>query len=386
MLLRGAQVLSDGHRHGVADVVVAADGIVRVGQDLEDDGPVVDATGLLLAPGLVDIHIHGAEGYDTLDATHEALRTVARHLAARGVTSWAPTTASHHPEGLRAAIEAHRTYVPGDGEARSIGLHLEGPYLSPARCGAQDPAHLRDADPAEWRRWLDSGEVALLTVAPERDPDLALTRAASAAGVRIAIGHSDADVEHTQAAIDAGATQATHLFNGMPPLHHREPGVVGACLTDPRVFVQVIADLIHLHPTTLRLVAQAAGPARVVLVSDAMRATGLGDGEYLLADQRVVVRDGIARTQAGGLAGSTLDLLDGVARYQAASGQDLAAALHAASGVPAQAMGLHDRGTIAAGATADLVLLEPDGLHPLLTLISGVVAHDALPDERWIRR
>jgi len=386
MQIRHAQILSGGLAHGTADVAVRDDRIARVGDGGTDTGPVVDATGLVCGPGLVDVHVHGAQGHDTLDASSQAFAAIGRHLARHGVTSWAPTTVSHDAATLAAVVDAHRDHRRGHDEARSVGLHLEGPYLSPARCGAQDPAHLRDADPTEWRRWLDSGEVALITLAPERDPGLALTAAATRAGVRVSIGHSDGDAARTTAAVDVGATQATHLFNGMPPLHHREPGVVGACLTDPRVFVQVIPDLVHLHPTVLRLVAQAAGPDRVVLVSDAIRATGLDDGSYRLGDQQVTVRDGVARTAQGGLAGSTLELLDGVANWREATGVDLATAWHAASGVPARALGLDDRGVVRPGATADLVLLDPTTLRPLLTVVAGVVAHDALPDERWIRR
>lgn len=386
MLLRGADVVSGGRSLGVQDVLIDDGRIVAVGTGLDASGPVVDATGLVLAPGLVDLHIHGASGHDTLDATSEALGTIGRHLAGRGVTSWAPTTASQSRTAIDAALAAHAAHEPAPDEARSVGVHLEGPYLSERNCGAHEPAHLRDADPDEWSSWLATGQVAEITLAPERDPEHRLLRAAVAAGVQVSLGHCDADYEASLEAIDAGASQATHLFNGMPPVHHRAPGVVAACLTDPRVRVQLIADLIHLHPGVLRLVHATVGIDRVVLISDAMRATGFGDGEYLLAQQRVTVRDGVARTEVGGLAGSTLDLLAAVRNFREATGCHLAEALHCASGVPAVALDLADRGAIAPGFDADLLLIDPGELDPLLTLIVGEIAHDRLPDDRWIRR
>jgi N-acetylglucosamine-6-phosphate deacetylase len=379
--------VSGGVPLGDRDVRVADGRIAAVDLSLDaSTGPVVDATGLVVAPGLIDLHIHGAGGHDTLDATSTALAAIGRHLATGGVTSWAPTTASHSRAAIDAVLAAHASHRRAPDEARSVGIHLEGPYLSEARCGAQDPAHLRDADETEWSDWLASGQVSEVTLAPERDPGHRLLRAAVDQGVRVALGHCEPGYAEASRAIDSGATQATHLFNGMPPLHHREPGVVGACLNDPRVRVQLIADNIHLHPGILRLVHAAVGRNRVLLVSDAMRATGLGDGDYLLAEQRVHVRDGVARTDAGGLAGSTLELRTAVANLVSATGCSLAEALHAASGVPAAELGLHTRGAFEVGLDADLVLLDPADLQVQLTVIRGVVAHDALPDERWIRR
>jgi N-acetylglucosamine-6-phosphate deacetylase len=386
MLFRGADVVSGGRSRGVQDVLVVGDCIAEVGHVRSTSSPVADATGLVLAPGLIDIHIHGAMGHDTLDATSSALGAIGRHLASNGVTSWAPTTASHSRAAIDEVLAAHESHRRGPDEARSIGVHLEGPYLSEDRCGAQDPAHLREANEDEWSSWFATGQVTQITLAPERDPDGHLIRTASSAGIRVAIGHSDATYEQTLAAIDRGATQATHLFNGMPPLHHRAPGVVGACLVDPRVDVQLIADLVHTHPGTLRLVHAAAGADRVLLISDAMRATGLGDGDYLLAEQQVAVTDGVARTAAGGLAGSTLELLTGVANYCNATGCELAIALHAASGVPARALGLEARGLIQPGYAADLILLDPEEQRTVLTVVGGTVAHEQLPDDRWITR
>lgn len=389
MLFRGAEVVSGGRSLGVQDVRTADGHIVGVGTILDAEGPAVDATGLVLAPGLIDLHIHGAVGYDTLDASSEAFRSIGRHLASRAVTSWTPTTASHSRGTIDAVLAAHAAHVAHPrhpNEARSLGIHLEGPYLSEARCGAQDPTQLRDPEEDEWSSWLATGQVVEVTVAPERDVGHRFIRAAVQHGVRVALGHSDASYDEALRAIDAGATQATHLFNGMPPIHHREPGIVGACLTDLRVKVQLIADLVHLHPGVLRLAHTTAGTERVLLVSDSMRAAGMGDGDYLLAEQLVGVRGGVARTAAGGLAGSTLDLLTAVANYLAATGCRLAEAIHCASGVPAAELALDRRGEVRVAWAADLILLEPDGLRPMLTLIEDVVAHDALPDERWIRR
>jgi N-acetylglucosamine-6-phosphate deacetylase len=390
MRLRTAEVVSDGRPVGVRDVTIvgshifaveAPGGAQHVGVDAE-----VDATGLLLAPGLIDVHRHGGVGHDVTDGTTEAMATLGRHLAAGGVTSWVPTTVSASRTTIDRVLAVHAEHRRASNEARSLGVHLEGPYVAAARCGAQDPAHLRDADADEWRAWLGTGQVALVTLAPERDPDGVFLRAAIDAGVRIAVGHTDATYDEVLAAVEAGVSQATHLFNGMPPLHHRAPGPVAACLVDDRVTVQVIADLVHLHPAILRLTLACVGVERLLLITDAMRAAGRPDGCYDLGDQLVRVRDGVARTADGALAGSTLELLQAVRNLHEATGCSVPEALHTASGVPARAMGCDDRGAVRTGLLADLVLLEPRRLRPVLTLIDGVVAFDDLPEERWIRR
>lgn len=247
------------------------------------------------------------------------------------------------------------------------GIHLEGPYLATQRCGAHDPALLRSPDLAEFQRILRAGRghVRMITLAPELPGALELVRAAVSEGVVAAVGHTDADYATVCAAFDAGATVATHLFNQMRPLHHRDPGPVAAALTDDRVTVEVINDGVHLHPAVVRMAWAAAGADRTAFVTDAMAAAGLGDGDYTLGGRRVRVADGTARlADTGAIAGSTITLADAVRRALRDLGIPLAAAVRAASTVPAAALRLADVGALLPGRYADLVVLEPDGtLH-----------------------
>jgi N-acetylglucosamine-6-phosphate deacetylase len=331
-----------------------------------DEGRVLEAGGLWVMPGMIDVHVHGAVGCDTMDATPEALQKMGEFFLRQGVTSYLPTTITSTPEATWRAID-HAVRYSQDGGlgARPLGLHLEGPYLGYKNRGAQPPDWLRSPDPAEYRRWFETGFIRLVTLAPEITGALELIRDGVKEGVRFSAGHTEANFAQMRLAADAGLTQATHTFNGMTGLHHREPGTVGAILTDDRIFAEVIADGIHLHPAVLGLVFRAKGPERTLLVTDAMRAAGMEDGDYDLGGQTVTVVDGIARTAAGGLAGSTLTMrqaLQNAFRFgQDTAGLTLNDALTMATAAPAEALGLGGRkGSLQPGADADLLLMDAD--------------------------
>jgi N-acetylglucosamine-6-phosphate deacetylase len=338
---------------------------------------VIDARRLWVAPGLIDVHVHGAVGNDTMDATPAALAAMARFFAQHGVTGFLPTTAAAPPEILRASIANLASCpVPGDG-ARALGLHIEGPYLNRVYAGAQPPQYLRDADPAEYEGWLASGQVRLITVAPERAGSMAFIRRGVEAGVEFAVGHSQASFEEMSAAADLGLRQASHTFNGMLGLHHRDPGTVGAVLADDRLYAQIIPDGVHLHPSVVKIVIRAKGIERTILVTDSVRAAGLGDGEYTLAGEPITVRDGICRTTAGGLAGSTLTLDNAIRNVMRFAGVSLGQALTMSSATPAEAMGWKGRkGVLAPGADADVILLDSD-LKVRLTMVAGRTVYRA---------
>lgn len=345
---------------------------------LRGTGPgehTIDARGLYVIPGLIDVHVHGSGGHDTMDATPEALHGMARFLAQHGVTGYFPTTIAASPQAIRAAIaNIAKCPQPADG-ARHLGLHLEGPYLNPEHRGAQPYEHLRAPDPAEYSDWLESGVVRLITVAPELEGALALIERGARRGVEFATGHSGASFEQVLRAADCGLRQATHVFNGMAGLHHREPGTVGAILADERIYAQVIADGVHVHPAIVQVLIRAKGVRRTILITDAMRAAGLGDGAYDLGGQTIRVREGIARTAAGGLAGSSLTLDAAVRNVMRFTGLPLSQCVAMASTVPAEAMGLAGmKGILAPGADADVVLVGPDvDVH--LTLVAGQVVY-----------
>ncbi|QOS58975.1 N-acetylglucosamine-6-phosphate deacetylase [Thermobifida fusca] len=324
----------------------------------------VDLGGRLLVPGWVDIHVHGGGGASFDDGDPErALAAVDLHRR-HGTTSLVAGLVTASPAALLRQVAALAELC----EAGELaGIHLEGPYLATQRCGAHDPALLRSPDLAEFQRILRAGRghVRMITLAPELPGALELVRAAVSEGVVAAVGHTDADYATVCAAFDAGATVATHLFNQMRPLHHRDPGPVAAALTDDRVTVEVINDGVHLHPAVVRMAWAAAGADRTAFVTDAMAAAGLGDGDYTLGGRRVRVADGTARlADTGAIAGSTITLADAVRRALRDLGIPLAAAVRAASTVPAAALRLADVGALLPGRYADLVVLEPDGtLH-----------------------
>jgi N-acetylglucosamine-6-phosphate deacetylase len=359
LVLSGAKIVAP---EGVLDNHwLRTDGarIAEIGSGPPPDD-AVDVTGRWLVPGFVDTHTHGGGGADFGDATAESVaRAVAAHRK-HGTTTIVGSLVSAPIDRLRRRLTALRELVTDDLLA---GVHVEGPFLSELRRGAHDPAALRDPDGTAVRALLDAGGDALrmITIAPERAGAIDAVRRCVDAGTIVAIGHTDATETDVRAAVDAGATVATHLFNGMRPLHHREPGPIGALLDDDRVTVELICDLVHLAPTTIHLAATHAGPHRTVLITDAMSATGLGDGSYELGGLKVTVRDGEPRLDDGGsLAGSVLTMDKAFANFVDA-GMTISDAVAAASTHPARLLGLTDElGTIETGKYADLVLLDDE--------------------------
>ena len=338
--------------------------------------PEIDAMGKWIIPGLIDTHIHGSAGADTMDHDPDAYAALSHFLASKGVTSFLPTTVTASNQDILAVIEKMLQYQQGSPGARLLGLHLEGPYLQSQYRGAQTIKHIRSAQPEEYLPWLESGFVKLMTVAPEINGVLELIQTGTSMGIKFAIGHSSASYETVLKAIEAGLNQCTHTFNAMPPLHHREPGVLGAVLTDDRVYTQVIADGIHLHPAVVRLIFRLKGIEKTILITDAIRAAGMPDGQYNLGEEPVTVVNGTARTNSGALAGSTLILKDAVrnsAKFTGLTWQDL---LPSATSVPAESLNLKDEiGVIQPGSFADIVIMD-EQLSPQLTIISGKIAFE----------
>jgi N-acetylglucosamine-6-phosphate deacetylase len=327
-----------------------------------------------VVPGFVDVHNHGGAGgsFPTgdLDQAREAVALHRRH----GTTTTMASLVTDSVEGLSRAASALAELCE---EGLLAGIHFEGPYISHARCGAHDPALLREPSPQEFAGLVKAGRghVRMLTIAPELPGALDTIRLAAAEGVIAAIGHSDADYERTIEGIEAGASVATHLYNAMPALGHRAPGPVAALLDDERVTVELINDGVHVHAAMLRLAYEVAGPGRTALVTDAMSATGLGDGDYVLGPMAVRVTDGVARLVEGGsIAGSTLTMDVAFRRGVQQLGMSLPDAVQVASLTPARVLGLAGEiGSIAVGKAADLVVLS-DSLE-----VDGV-----LKDGDWI--
>ena len=345
-------------------VEAALVGSTLVQGDVEVADGLVAAVGLsspngtgIAAPGFVDLQVNGFAGVDFLDADAdaEAYARVGDALLSTGVTSYLPTLITAPADRLVAALTA----VPRESSGpRILGVHLEGPFISPERLGAHPARFRTDPDPALLARLLDAGPVRLVTLAPELPGALALVDILRERGVSVSCGHTDATVEEASAAFDRGARSVTHLFNAMRPFSHRDPGIVGAALTRADVVVQLIVDGVHLAPETVELVLQSAG-TRLALVTDAMAGAGLGDGTFALGDVQVEVKSGVAQRSDGVLAGSVLTMIDAV-RNLHRLGATLEQALTAASTVPAQVLGSVDVGRLEPGARADIVVLGDD--------------------------
>lgn len=334
---------------------VAEDGAPRV-----EGGAVIEELGdRLLAPGFVDLHVHGGGGGAFADGAEGAAAALAVHRAAGTTTSMA-SLVTDTIDRLEVQI---RALVPLVRAGELGGIHLEGPWLAEARCGAHDPGLLRDPHREDLERLLAAGEgaIRMVTLAPERDGGPEAIRLLAERGVIAAIGHTDAADAVVERALEAGASVATHLFNGMPSLHHRAPGPIPRLLADPRATVELIADGLHLEPSVLRM-AVAASAGRWVLITDAMAAAGAADGAYRLGPLDVDVVDSVARIRStGAIAGSTLTLDRAVRFAVQEAGIDTADAVRAASQVPADLLGRADVGRIRAGARADLAVLAADG-------------------------
>jgi N-acetylglucosamine-6-phosphate deacetylase len=390
LLISGATVVAEGGVWSPGWLVAAGGRIQTLGPgpapagvraEVTALGTVVDGGGGVLLPGFIDLHVHGGDGADVMDADPDALRRMARFHARHGVTSLLPTTWSAPPAALEAAVGAIAAVVgPVDGGATIVGAHLEGPWINPARAGAQDPACIRPPDVAEARRLVDRGRgaVRMVALAPELPGAGALIRECRERGVVVAAGHTEAGWDDMVAAVAAGVRQVTHTFNAMGGLGHRSPGTAGAALALPELRCELIADGHHVHPGAMAVLARAKGPEGVVLISDAVRAAGRPDGDVDLGGRTAQHCCGAVRLSDGTLAGSVLTLDVAVRNFGSATGWAWPDLARAAAGNAAAALGLAGKGRLAAGLDADLVLLagEGDGAGAVvLTVVEGRIVH-----------
>lgn len=382
-------------------VVIEGGSVNEVGSGAPPSTAVaVDLGDLLIAPGFVDVHVHGGGGTQVNCPTREevgtSVRSMARFHARHGTTALLATTVSDSPEALRAAVEGVAAVAtaprggPASGYPRPghlsedgrgavvLGSHLEGPWIARSRAGAQFVPALRPPSVAELDDLVarGSGTVRLVTIAPELEGALDLITAALSGGVVVSIGHTDADYATTKVAFDAGATHATHLFNAMAPMHHRRPGPIAAALGDERVSLEIIADGVHIHPALIALVATLA-PERLVLVTDAIGAAGAPPGLHRLGPLEVLVTDGraVLAGNAETVAGSVLTMDKAVELAVKVAHVPLLTALKAASLHPAKLLGEHRKGRLSPGADADLVVLDRQ-LGVVATVVGGQVAYD----------
>lgn len=376
--LAGGRVVTPAGTIELLDVTVADGTIIDVGVDGggQLDG-VVDVSGMYVAPGFIDLQLNGGWGHDfTSDPT--SIDAVARRLPATGVTSFLPTIVTSPEAVRRGALDAMAQAGRGNGRgmaggsAIAIGLHFEGPAISPARAGAHDPRWIGQPAPDETAAWSRERGVVMVTLAPERDSACDLIAQLVAAGVVVAAGHSECSPAEFAVARAAGVGMVTHLFNAMAPFSHRDPGLVGSVLAGD-VFAGLICDGIHVDPLAVGVAWRALGAGRLVLVTDAMAALGLDTTETRLGDVAVLIDETGVRTADGVLAGSNLALDRAVRNLVAYTGCSPADAIMTVTRNPARVLGIEDRGLIAAGGRADLVVLD-ESLHVVQTYVGGELA------------
>lgn len=385
--LTGARILTPEEEIERGTVVIGDGRILAVGEDVQPppEAAVTELPNATLAPGFIDMHVHGGGGFSLATPDPEEVRSYARWVVNKGVTSFLASVAADTPDEGEACLRgAAQVAGPVANGANLLGVHLEGPFVNPIRRGALPESWLRSPDVGLLRRFIDAaaGHLCVLTVAPELAGARAVQDEAVAAGCVVALGHSDASYEGAREAFAAGARHLTHAFNAMRPLHHREPGLLGAALDSPAVTVELIADGVHIHPAVARLLLLAKGGANVALITDGVAPAGLSQGvfrtggrEARLAQGRVTLADG---TIAGGAA--TMDIIvRNVVEWGLASLSD---AVRMASTVPARVLGLDGRkGRIAPGYDADLVALDEE-LEVVMTWVGGRMLQSAPKSRR----
>ena len=362
----GGSVLIDGSK-------IAA--VLTPGETAEAD-KVIDACGHMLMPGFIDIHSHGAGGCDTCDCKIESIRTIADCKMKEGVTTWLPTTLTLGTKTLMDVCEVVKEYAASPNGSKTPGVHLEGPYINPKQCGAQNPAFVRPADYEEVEMINNIYPVLLISMAPEMPGAVEFIAKASAAGITCSAGHSAASYADFKKAKAAGLKHLTHFCNQMSPQHHREIGLVGSGMLDKDVKIEVICDKIHLCEDMLKLTFTNKDISLMMMITDSLACSWMPDGPGQLGGLPIIVKGGVARLESGNLAGSTLRYAKGLKNVQEITGKPLSELVKATSWNQAQSLGLYDLGKVAPGYTADLVLLDAE-YDVVKTIIDGEVRYEA---------
>src|SRR5215216_140167 len=339
----------------------------------------LDAHGNMLLPGFIDLHVHGAMGHEVMDASAAGLEEMARFYASHGVTSFLATTwTASHPSIMKALQLVKQMKGQIQSGATLLGAHLEGPYLNPARCGAQDVNFIRRAEKEEALEFLETGVIRLLALAPEYDENLWLIDECVRRGITVAAAHTTANYEQMQRAAEHGVMHLTHSFNAMEGLGHRELGTIGAALALPQFGCELIADNIHVHPAAQKILVDVKKPAGVILVTDAIRATGLPDGEYKLDERSIHIQNGAVRLSDSTLAGSVLTMERALQNVCTATGHSLVELWMMSSLNAARAIGVSScKGSLEVGKDADLILLD-ESFNINLTVVNGKIVFSKL--------
>ena len=361
MIIRNADIYTEDHRFLKGTVAVENGRFVGNAEADGTDSRSVDAEGLYMIPGLIDIHFHGCRGADMCDGTEQALDVITAYEASVGVTSICPATMTIPKNELLAVMKNAGEYKYHGG-SHLVGINMEGPFISPSKKGAQAAENIMHCDYEYFSRLQKAanGLIKLVDIAPEEPGAMEFIDRANGEVV-ISLAHTASDYDTARKAIEHGASHATHLYNAMPPMNHRNPGVIGAVRDSEKCHVELICDGVHIHPSVIRATFAMFGAERMILISDSMRATGLEDGEYTLGGQPVTVRGNLATLHDGTIAGSATNLMDCMRFVVKEAGIPLETAVMCATENPAKEIGIfHETGSIAAGKKADFVLLDKE--------------------------
>jgi N-acetylglucosamine-6-phosphate deacetylase len=388
--MRGITVIKNGTvitpfrtiRNGV--VIFEDEKITAVGEESEIKMPkrarVIDASGKTVAPGFIDVHIHGGGGRDIMDASYEAVKEIAKFVVSHGTTSFVATTISApRPDLLRTIKAVSTAREKGIDGAEILGMHLEGPYINPEKRGAHSADYVRLPSIDEFKEiWEASNHtVKIVTLAPELEGSKILIQRLRELGIVASIGHSNATYIQAVDAIKQGVRHATHMFNRMSGFDPKEPGVIGAVLVHDELTAELICDSIHVHPAAMKLLLRVKGPERIVLVTDAIRAAGMPNGEYALGKQHVIVKNGVSRLRSGDLAGSTLTMDQAVRNMMKMVGTPLQTAVKMATINPAVVINVDkNKGSLETSKDADILIID-DEVNVYLTIVKGKVVYKA---------
>ena len=344
---------------------------------------LINAQGENLLPGFIDLHVHGAMGHEVMDASVSGLEEMARFYASHGVTSFLATTWTANRESINKALDLVKELQGRmQGGATLLGVHLEGPYLNPARCGAQDVNQIRRAEKEEALEFLESGVIRLLALAPEYDENLWLIEECVRRGITVSAAHTSANYEQMQKAVEHGITHLTHSYNAMQGLGHRELGTIGAGMALPQIQCELIADNIHVHPAAQKILVDVKGTSGVILITDAIRAAGLTEGDYVLDERSIHIQNGAVRLPDGTLAGSVLTMERALQNICAATRRSLEEMWVTSSLNAARAIGVSSQtGSLEVGKDADLVLLD-ESFTVKLTVVKGEIVLSKLQTGR----
>jgi N-acetylglucosamine-6-phosphate deacetylase len=379
-LIQNARLFTPNHA-GLTGWLLIENGLIRAlgfgnTPDFSEDASIqtLDAQGNNLLPGFVDLHVHGAMGHEVMDASPIGLEEMSRFYASHGVTSFLATTWTADRESIMKALElVEEMQGPMQGGATLLGVHLEGPYLNPTRCGAQDVNLIRRAGKVEALEILDTGVIRLVALAPEFEENLWLIDECVQRGITVSAAHTTANAAQMQKAVEHGITHLTHSFNAMEGLGHRELGTIGAAMTLPQISCELIADNIHVHPAAQKILVDVKTPTGIILVTDAIRAAGLPDGDYMLDERSVHIENGAVRLSNGTLAGSVLTMEHALKNVCSATGRSLTEMWITSSLNAARAIGVSSqKGSLEVGKDADLVLLD-ESFNVQLTVAQGEI-------------